>query len=234
MGLLSKVSATIPLKRIQLYRLSENPLHKFFKVKTISIETAGGVNTDHAGIVMRWLAPIINNNKAANFLQQVEEKIQYDKIKWQKIPQRAWKRVIKRALVQILLLSIVFMIIASTPIFEIRLYAWIIIACMLPLTYFYAKNYVKKTAFFVNDDIICFKSGIWFGKQSIVKISKIQTVEILETFFDRRNKMATLEIDTAGSNPILHHVKIPYLEIEQAYKLRKFLIEKLQQTAFNW
>ncbi|HFC30002.1 MAG TPA: hypothetical protein ENJ44_03045, partial [Oceanospirillales bacterium] len=27
MGLLSKVSATIPLKRIQLYRLSENPLH---------------------------------------------------------------------------------------------------------------------------------------------------------------------------------------------------------------
>jgi putative membrane protein len=37
MGLLSKVAATIPLKKIQLYRISENPLHKYFKARTITI-----------------------------------------------------------------------------------------------------------------------------------------------------------------------------------------------------
>ncbi len=106
---------------------------------------------------------------------------------------------------------------------------------MIPVAYFYSKNYVKKTAFYINDDIICFKSGVWFGKQSFVKISKIQTVEILESPFDRRNKMATLDIDTAGSNPLLHHVKIPYLEIADAYSLQAFIHTKsIYQSEFTF
>jgi putative membrane protein len=105
---------------------------------------------------------------------------------------------------------------------------------MIPVTFLYAKNYVKKTAYYMNDDIICFKSGVWFGKQSFVKISKIQSVEIHESPFDRRNKMATLEIDTAGSNPILHHVKIPYLEKADAYEMRNFIRIKLKEIEFNW
>jgi len=46
--------------------------------------------------------------------------------------------------------------------------------------------------------------------------------------------MATLEIDTAGSNPILHHVKIPYLEVADAYEMRAFIQKKLKTTDFNW
>jgi len=234
MGLLSKISATIPLKRIQLYRLSENPLHKLFKAKTITIETAGGVNTDKAGIVMRWLAPYINKAKVPEFMAQIEEKISYNSIDWQNIPTRAWRRVIKRSLIQLFLFSLVLLTLASIPTIEVRFYAWVLIICMIPMTYFYAKKYVKKTAYFINGDIICFKSGIWFSKQSIVKISKIQTVEIIESYFDRKNKMATLEIDTAGSNPLLHHVKIPYLEVGHAYKLRNFINKKLNLSQFDW
>ena len=105
---------------------------------------------------------------------------------------------------------------------------------MIPVAFLYSKNYVKKTGYYINDDIICFKSGVWFGKQSFVKISKIQTVEILESPFDRRNKMATLDIDTAGSNPLLHHVKIPYLELADAYQLKAFVQKRLDETEFNW
>ena len=234
MGLLAKISATIPLKRIQLFRINENPLHKLFKTQSITIETAGGVNTDKAGIVMRWIAPLIGRDKTSAFLAQVEEKINYQEIIWQNIPARAWKRVIKRALIQLVLFSVGLITVASVPAIEVRFYAWIIILCMVPLTYVYAKNYVKKTAYFINDDIICFKSGIWFGKQSLLKISNIQTIEIIETFFDRRNKMATLEIDTAGSNPLLHHIKIPYLERNKAFEIRNFLSNKVNAMDFDW
>lgn len=234
MGLLSKISATIPLKKIQLYRISENPLHKYFKAKTITIETAGGVNTDKSGIVMRWLAPYINVDKVKGFIHEIEPKIKLASLDWQLIPYRAWKRVIKRSLITLAFFSAIVIGIASLPQIEVKLFAWIAMVLMIPVTYLYAKNYVKKTAYFINDDIICFKSGVWFGKQSFVKISKIQTIEILESYFDRRNKMATLEIDTAGSNPLLHHVRIPYLEIDDAYKLRKFIQEKLSETEFDW
>ena len=67
-----------------------------------------------------------------------------------------------------------------------------------------------------------------------MKISKVQTILVLESPFDRRNKMATLEIDTAGSNPLLHHVKIPYLEVADAYKMRAFIQNKLKETEFDW
>lgn len=234
MGLLSKISATIPLKKIQLYRISENPLHKYFKANTITIETAGGVNTDKSGIVMRWLAPYIEGSKVPEFIYKIEPKIMLGSVDWRLIPYRAWKRVLKRSLITLGFISIIIIGMASLPQIEIKFFAWIAMVLMIPVAYLYAKNYVKKTAYFINDDIICFKSGVWFGKQSFVKISKVQTVEIIETYFDRRNKMATLEIDTAGSNPLLHHVKIPYLEVEDAYKIRYFIQEKIKKSKFDW
>ncbi len=234
MGLLSKVSATIPLKKIQLYRISENPIHKYFKARTITIETAGGVNTDKAGIVMRWLAPYIDTKKVKDYVQTIEPKLILGNVNWQLIPHRAWKRVIKKSLITLFLFSLGFYTITQLPFLESKKYAWIMPILLLPMTYLYAKNYVKKTAYFINNDIICFKSGVWFGKQSFVKISKIQTVEIQQSYFDRRNNMATLEIDTAGSNPLLHHVKIPYLEVEDAYKMRQFILDKIKISEFNW
>ncbi len=234
MGLISKLSATVLLKRIQLYRISENPLHKYFKAHSITIETAGGVNTDQSGIVMRWLAPFINRNNIQAFISTIEPKIILGNVDWQLIPHRAWKRVLKRSLITLAGFTILLIGLDQIPQLSIRYYAWIIVALMVPLSYFYAKRYVKKTAYFINDDIIAFKSGIWFGKQSFVKINKIQSIQIHESPFDRRNNMATLEIDTAGSNVLLHHVRIPYLELQDAYKIRNFIQQKLKETTFDW
>ncbi|MCF6287817.1 MAG: PH domain-containing protein [Proteobacteria bacterium] len=234
MGLLSKISATIPLKKIQLYRISENPLHKYFNAQTISIETAGGVNTDQSGIVMRWLAPYITTSKVKDFIHKIEPKIKLASVDWQLIPQRAWKRVLKRLLFILILTSAIVLTLTNLPIFEVHLFAWVLPIIMLPVIFLYAKNYVKKTGYYINDDIICFKSGVWFGKQSFVKINKIQTVEILESPFDRRNQMATLEIDTAGSNVMLHHVRIPYLELADAKQLKAFIQHKLKTSELDW
>ncbi len=234
MGLISKVSATIPLKKIQLYRITENPLHKYFKAQTIGIETAGGVNTDQSGIVMRWLAPYIKKTKVKGFIHEIESKIKLGSVDWKLIPQRAWKRVFKRTIFVLGLFTLILLALNFIPQIQIRFYAWIIIALLVPMAYIYSKAYVKKTAYFCNDDIICFKSGVWFGKQSFVKISKIQTIEIHESPFDRRNNMATLEIDTAGSNILLHHVQIPYLAMQEAIDLKIFLEDKLKTTEFDW
>lgn len=234
MGLFSKITATIPLKKIQLYRISENPLHKFFKARTITIETAGGVNTDKNGIVMRWLAPYIGRGYVQDFMGKIEPKIILGSVDWKFLPVRSWKRVFKKSLYLLISVSLLLLIISFIPYITIRSYAWIAIFIWLPLGYVYAKNYIRKTAYFYNEDIICFKSGVWFGKQSFVKINKIQTVTLFESPFDRVHKMATVEIDTAGSNLLLHHVKIPYLEREDAYEIRDFLLQRIKNREFDW
>jgi len=234
MGLFSKLSATIPLKRIQLYRVSENPLHRYFKAKSIDIETAGGVNSGSKGIVMSWLTPYIKASKADELIQEVEPKIKIDSIEWQLIPQRAWKRVLVRSLLGLSLFIFALLLLSLSPKIEIQSYAWVVIFLMFPLSYLYAKKYVQRTAYFFNEDLICFRSGVWFVEESYVKVDKIQTVEILESPFDRRNQMATLEVDTAGSDLMLHHVRIPYLELNDAYKIRDFIQSRVNHMELSW
>ena len=135
----------------------------------------------------------------------------------------------KRKLLVLAAYSLVLFLIASLPQISLRKYTWIIIAMMIPVAFVYARRYVKSTAFCIDKEIIGFKSGVWFSKQSFVKIDKIQSIQIKESPFDRKNKMATLEIDTAGSNIMKHHIKIPYLERLDAEQLKVELFLVLQQ-----
>lgn len=232
MGFLSKKSAIIPLKRIQLYRVNANPIHRYFKGKTIEIETAGASNKGSGS--MRWLAPFILASKAESLIKELEPKIKIDSIDWNLIPHRAWKRVLARLWIALVVFMIGLLLIALIPKIEIRYYTWMVFVLMLPMTYFYAKSYVKKTAYFYNAEVIGFKSGVWLREESYVKIDKIQSIEIKESPFDRRNNMVTLEVDTAGSNTLLHHVRIPYLERDEAYKIRDFIQTKVKKVALVW
>lgn len=234
MGLLSKISATVPLKKIQLYRINENPLHKFFKARTLTIETAGGVNTDKSGIVMRWLAPYIHKDKVTEFVSHIEPKIKVGSVSWQQLPYRSWKRVFKRKIIILTLIGLLFLLLTYIPYLSIRNYIWFVFPLMIPVAYIYSKKYIRKTGFYYDEDVICFKSGVWFGKQSFVKVNKIQTLRLQQSPFDRMNNMATLEIDTAGSNILLHHVKIPYLENKDAYEIRNFLLNEIKRREFDW
>ena len=225
MGLLTNLTASIPLKRIQLVRLKSSPLHRFFQRQSITMETAGGVN-EATGITMRWLAPLIEPKQGQQLLHTLLPDIAWSEMPWQKLEHRAWKRIFKRLLFFTLLIAAGLSFVSL----------WFL-TLSLPLTllaYLYAKAYIRMAGYAIDEHTIAYKSGLFFRKISVVRIEKIHNITLQASPLDRWNAMAQISVDTAGSNITAHHVHIPFLNSSTAEALHQRLSTSVTQTQFEW
>jgi len=225
MGLLTKLNANIPLKRIQLIKIKHTPLHRYFKSVSIKMETAGGV-TEQSGITMRWIAPLIADAKAKHLLSEIQPEVDWHKLTWLPLEPRAWKRVFKRLTF--------FVLLGCAPLLYFY-QAWgLLPLLLLPFNYWYAKAYIRHARYALNDQVIGFRHGVLFHSIGIVKLGKIQNISSLQTPFDRRNGMARLTVDTAGSNPVTQDINIHYLDEAKIKAMVSQLSEQVSQAKFVW
>ncbi len=225
MGLLTKITANIPIKRIQLLKIKHSPLHRYFKKVSVKMETAGGV-TEKSGITMSWIAPLISRPDAQNLVTSIQPEVDWSSIKWKRLEARAWKRVFKRVSF--------FIFLPMTPLVYFY-HAWgLLLLTLIPLAFIYAKAYVKKAGYAINDEIIAYRHGVIFHTISVVKVAKIQNISYLQTPFDRRNGMARITVDTAGSNPVYQDINIHYLDVEKVHDLMSRLSTQVSVSKFVW
>ena len=227
MGLLTRMQATIPMSRIQTLTVRNSLLHRWFKRLTISVETAGGVNHENQGLAIKEIAPLINQQQRAKMLRDIQPDVSWQAIEWLGIESRAVRRITKK----LLLVSAI----VSAPLAFLH-WGWTIPAftVLSTLGYLYARAYVKNTAYCLDQDMIGFKSGVIFKKETYVRLSKIQTVQVKESLFDRRYGMAKLEVDTAGAIVGAHHVDIPYIMLQDAMRIQNKLVERVSSRQFVW
>jgi len=225
MGLLTKITANIPIKRIQLLKIKHSPLHRYFKKVSVKMETAGGV-TEQSGITMKWIAPLVSKFKGQQLIAAIQPEVDWGKIQWLRLEARAWKRVFKRMMLLIL--------IPMLPL--VYFYHWMGLMPLLlsPMVYWYAKAYMNKSGYAVNDQIVAYRHGVFFHTISIVKIAKIQNISYLQTPFDRRNGMARLTVDTAGSNPVTQDINLHYINQDTVELLMNQLSNKVSRSKFVW
>lgn len=227
MGLLTKIEATIPKHRIQTITVRHSILHRLFDRIGVTIETAGGVNNEQQGVTMKHVAPVLPTDSKVEFLNQIQESKSWSEIEWQPIEARAWRRVFK---VSFLLWALVLLVLWLHS-------GWaygIGVAVSTVWSFFYAKAYIKNTGYFLSEKMAAFKSGVIFKKETYVRLPKVQTVRLKENLFDRRHKMATLELDTAGATHGAHHVEIPYLNYDVSEKLYRQISTRIKNNAFEW
>lgn len=225
MGLLTKITANIPIKRIQLIKIKFTPLHRWFKKVSIKMETAGGV-TEQSGITMNWIAPLVSRPKGQQIISHIQPEVDWPKIKWQNLESRAWKRVFKKAMLLIL--------IPMLPLLYIYHWVGLLPLLLTPVAFAYAKAYVAKAGFAVNKQLLAYRHGVFFHTISVVKIAKIQNISYMQTPFDKRNAMARISVDTAGSNPVTQDINIHYLDVDKVLQLNDFLVKKVSQSQFVW
>lgn len=225
MGLLTKLNANIPLKRIQLIKIRHSPLHRYFNRVTIKMETAGGV-TEQSGITMRWIAPLIAPDRGHEVLSRIQPEVDWQGLDWQPVATRAWRRVFKRLTF--------FALLVSAPLVYIY-HAWgLLPLLMLPLNFWYAKAYIKHAAYAINDQVIAWRHGVLFHSVGVVKVGKIQNLSARQTPFDRRNGMARLSVDTAGSSPVSQDINIHYLDTDTIQAMMNRLSKQVSQAKFVW
>jgi putative membrane protein len=228
-GLLTRVTATIPLRRVQTLTIRESPLQRLVNRNSVRVETAGGqVSPDKGPQKPReWLAPIVRRSAVPALVREVLPGFDVEMLDWRPLHPRAFRRALKPALIIGAMMTLSF----------IWLFGWRTLLALpftLALMTVVAWKQVQYMQWTVTDDAVAFRSGWLWRNVTIAPIVKIQAVECIESPFDRRAMMARVRVDTAGGSPGSHRVAIPYLARETAKALHERLSAQAAETTFRW
>jgi putative membrane protein len=228
-GLLTRVTATIPLRRVQTVTIRQAPLQRLVNRQSVRVETAGGEGAPEEGrkTPREWLAPIVRASAVPALVREVLPGFDLDALEWQPLHPRAFRRAVKPAL--LIGTSI------GLPIFSIFGWAAISVlpfalAWMALLTW----QQVQQMQWAVTEDAVAFRSGWLWHNVTIAPVVRIQTVEYTESPFDRRALMARVRADTAGGRELAHGITIPYLGRDTAHTLYERLSAQAARTTFRW
>lgn len=234
-GLLNRISRTVPTSRIQALRTVESPLHRVFGRQSVKLQTVGGGMEGEMDLKgqgggkseSQWLAPMIESERVPDLFGEVHEGVDLRRVVWQPIAQRAWRRVF-RVWVALGMIGTIPLVLFVNPM------ALALIAPVALAAYVHARLYVKYSAYSLAPWGLVSKSG-WFNRTlKLVRYGKIQTVSTAESPFDRRNGMATVQIDTAGGEMQGHTIEIPYLDTAVASDVARRLYQESSCRAFRW
>jgi putative membrane protein len=227
-GLFTRITATIPLRRVQTVTIRSGPLYRWLQRATVRVQTAGGAATQSQATRERdWLAPLISVDALPSLLCRIVPGFDLTAVTWQPVHPGAFRRAIKPKLI----------LIAAATLFSVLTIGWGAIGVLL-LTMLWAlisaRKYVASLGWAEYGDVVLMRSG-WIRRQlTLARVNKIQVVTLHESPFDRRAFMARLRVDTAGGGEFSHRVDIPYLDREVARVLAGRLAAQAASTAFRW
>ena len=225
-GLLTRVTATIPLRRVQSVTIDQGWLHRRLGRASVRVETAGG----QAGRAVRdreWVAPLIAIERVPQLVAEILPGVVLDEARWEPVHPRAFGRAVKPALLFPLLVTAAATVVIGWRglALAVPLVAWAVVT---------ARQHVRHLGWTATDEWVAFRSGWLTRSQTLVKVNRIQAVSTHASPLDRRASMARVRADTAGAGERSHRVDIPYLGVDIADALRERLAAQAARTAFKW
>ncbi|MDO8679003.1 MAG: PH domain-containing protein [Acidobacteriota bacterium] len=227
-GLLTRVAATIPIRRVQTITIHQGPLHRWLARASVRVETAGGAGAGSKGPRDRqWLAPLIRLPALPDLLEQIVPGFDLNAVTWQPVHPRAFRRAVKPGLAIAVGVAVTWFVTIGPGAIPVLLLsvAWASIA---------ARQYIRHLQWAEHDEVVLLRSGWIWRQQTLARANKIQSVSFRQSPFDRRAAMARLRVDTAGAAVTSHRVDIPYLDSTVATGLAGRLAAQAASTAFKW
>jgi len=227
-GLFTHVSATIPRHRIQVLSTRHGPVQRRLRRVSVQVETAGGGEGEQGGHGSRlWIAPQMREEGLARLLGEVLPGIDFDALDWRELEPRVRWRVFRKTLI-VASIAVAGITVAIGP------WGLLLELVAVPLAFIRSALYVRHTRYAMAEGFVAYRSGWLRRTVSAVRWSKIQVLSLRQSPFDRRARMATLCVDTAGAGRIGHPVEIDYLGAEIAEGMRDRLFREVGRTDFRW
>lgn len=232
-GLFTRVTATVPIRRVQAIHIQAGPLYRWLGRVSVSVDTAGGTggaqsgNFESAGSARERLAPLMRETELPRLLEQVLPGFVLSGAGWQPVHPRAFRRAIKPWLIVIGTIALV-----SAP--WSGLLEWTLITVAAAWSMVASRQYVKHLAWAEADDVVAMRSGWLLKRVTLARVNKIQVVTLHQSPFDRRAAMARVRVDTAGAGDMSQRVDVPFLDQQVAQGLAGRLSAAAANTAFRW
>jgi putative membrane protein len=214
-GLFTKVSATVPRKRIQFISIHSNFVSRLLGLSSIRIETAGGASSENENatttVSRRWFIPVIPTRDVPEMIGTLRPGLQWqpDQYDWQPLSHQAGRRMVRIAV-------LVSVLLAPIGYYFFEIWGCSVTLIALPVLVVYALKKSRAVKFARTGFGVVYRSGILTRKISLTFFEKIQATAVAQTPWDRRWAMATLSVDTAAAGPADHAIEIKYLNAEVA------------------
>ena len=218
-GLFNRKEVAALDSKIQLFEWKQNLIQKGLGYHNIILKQASSAEM---GTKKSILVPGVNKTdieRVKDFLfpTRNEDNVQMTQLnKWS-----LWRPLMYLALLAILLATL---FIYTKSYYNLTA---LIIVCILIVVRSIKKYH--KAFYGVNDRAIFVKGGVFGHSKWMTMFHKIQSLEITQTPFQYRRKLASLQVHTASGSKT-----IPYIELDKAEYLYDYLTYKVEDSNEDW
>ena len=221
-GLLTRVSATISIRRIQTIAIRETALHRRFGRAAVQVTTAGSIAGGVGGTAHEWLAPIIPRSRLPMLLALLHPGLSLETISWRGPHPNAFGRMARGGM-------IMPVVVAGLSWFLVAEWAILVGAVLAARAIARAYGWARYMGWSTLAAGVIFRGGWLRRTTTLTGFARVQAVAIKESPLDRRAGMADIIIDTAAGQLASH-----YFAREDALALRDLVAARSAETEFAW
>lgn len=234
-GLFTRHATSLPRRRIQALRVKQGLFQRLFRRVSLQAVSAGGASGEEREHARPWLVPLCRATELPRILAEVQPDAEFDAAPWRKVHPRATRRL---AILGTVLYAPVFVGLGfGANALELAPLATALpSACVLAIAaaIVRARLVYRGLAFAKSDRALFLRHGVLARSRTCVPLEKIQSVRFSQTPLDRRARMATLAIDTAGPGGQQAALVVPYLPVREARRLSRELAREANRRDFRW
>jgi putative membrane protein len=216
-GLLTRIRAHMPRRRIQAWRLRETLLHRWFGRQSLRVDSAGGEAGDERGV--RDLAPLAEPAAMQQLIGHLLQSRAWPPVVWRPLHPHAWRRLV--------------VVPSSIVIGAAALLTWrygpvgLLALAAVPLIVVRARLWARHAGYSESDGLVATRTG-WLNREwEFAEIRKLQSLRVTASPIDRRHQMATLWLDTAGASSRDGILRIPFMPAAEAHALYERLAAEM-------
>lgn len=192
-GLLQQYSGTIPLGKVQSLTVEENVLARLLGYASLDIETAGGAGRQQDGGGSQSAVPLATRERVFELADSLET---VGPVTFERPPKRARQRYAARyAGVVAAITGVLYLLHLGFG----GPFAWWAPLGLLALVPPAAHLTWKHRGYHLGEHHVVTRNGFWVRRTKIVPYYRVQTVLSSETIFQRRRRLGTVTVDTAGA-----------------------------------
>lgn len=224
-GLLTRVRANLPLRRVQLFRVEETLLHRAFGRQRLTVDSAATQQTDGSQ-QRRDLVPIAPPPTLDGLLRDWLPGGAGRALDWQPVHPRAWRRLWLGPSVALLALT-------AVGVWRLGPAALGLLA-LWPLLLLRARREAASLRWAFDGRVVAVRGG-WLGHRWLLAdVAKLQSLRWEQSPFDRRHGMAHLLLDTAGTHAMDPPLRLRYLPEATARALATRLGHAIARSRLRW
>lgn len=219
-GLLNTKQFVVPFRRIQFVSWEANWIRRMIGLYIVEFHQVSGKQVNEK---QRVRVPVTRKTFIEPLFLHYHEMIQETAHSTHKIhPVFAIRRMLMTGILPIIVIFPITQL-AGWNAWFLLLFLWI------PYKYVNAYFFRKNFRLFISPDAFQVNSGIWGREVRVMKWYKIQQVKLKQSIYQRRKKLATLKLYTAGGS-----VKIPFIPLELAQKIQNYALYEVERQHRPW